>query len=65
MSEYSNKPDKKVMFLAVGLALMVIAVLLMIFLRPLDGPAVTGIILMLIIGFGCCVAGTEPKDLER
>ena len=53
--------DKKILFLLIGVALMSFSSLMFIFIAPLAWLQIVGCVLMFLIGFGCCIAGTEAN----
>lgn len=52
--------DKRLLLILIGVALMATACLLFVFIETglLDGIA---LVFLFVVGFGCCIAGTEPK----
>lgn len=63
MTNTPNK-DKSAIYVMGGLSLMVLAALLFIFIDNL-GEKVIGLIVLFMVGFGCCVAGTDTSEYER
>lgn len=58
-----NDKDKKFLLVLIGLTVMIVSVMLFIFI-PRTGGNVSGEVLLFMVGFGCCIAGSETDHLR-